>query len=310
MITYIEGSLFLSPAQTLVNTVNTVGVMGRGIARDFRAIYPDMFARYQQKCEKGEFDVGQLMLYPTPNKLIVNFPTKRHWRSPSKIEYIEAGLQTFVNSYADFAITSVAFPQLGCGNGELPWDNQVRPLMEKYLSSLPIDILIHLYDGDGDFVEHVESEKMRAWLRSEPRSLPFSEVWQDISALFREVNPNCLTIAGHQVRLCSDSQSSEDNGLSILVDSEEAIFQLDEIRDIWFKLRNAGFLTERDLPTNLRAVYSVLFEILVLLPYVTKAHLIQESASGEVRQAARESVGLQYVPAFASPRTFSQVAFL
>src|SRR5688500_3804660 len=95
MISYVYGNLFESPAQTLVNTVNTVGVMGQGIALQFKQIYPKMFRAYQQLCEAGEFDIGRLFLHRTPNKLIVNFPTKKHWRQPSKPEYIEAGLLRF-----------------------------------------------------------------------------------------------------------------------------------------------------------------------------------------------------------------------
>ena len=96
MITYVRGNIFEAPAQTLVNTVNTVGVMGKGIALTFKSIYPEMFRQYVELCDAGELDIGRLFLYRTSNKLILNFPTKKHWRNPSKLEYIEAGLQTFV----------------------------------------------------------------------------------------------------------------------------------------------------------------------------------------------------------------------
>ena len=78
MITYIACDLFKSPARVLVNTVNTVGVMGKGIAKDFKQVYPEMFSQYQRICEKGSFDIGTLWLYKTPNKWVLNFPTKRH----------------------------------------------------------------------------------------------------------------------------------------------------------------------------------------------------------------------------------------
>jgi len=142
MITYVIGNLFESPARVLVNTVNTVGVMGKGIAKDFKAIYPDMFREYQKLCESKKLTIGKLWLYKTPNKWILNFPTKTTWKQPAKVEYIESGLETFVRMYAKKGITSIAFPPLGCGNGELDWENQVRPIMEKYLKRLPIDIFI------------------------------------------------------------------------------------------------------------------------------------------------------------------------
>lgn len=99
VLEYVATSLFESPAQTLVNTVNTVGVMGKGIANDFRRLYPDMFERYQAFCAGGKFAVGQLYLYRTPHKWVLNFPTKQHWRSPSRMEWIEAGLQKFLDTF-------------------------------------------------------------------------------------------------------------------------------------------------------------------------------------------------------------------
>ena len=84
MITYVVGDLFRSPARVLVNTVNTVGVMGKGIAKDFKFIYPEMFKQYQVLCEKNLFNIGQLWLYKTHHKWILNFPTKKHWRQPSQ----------------------------------------------------------------------------------------------------------------------------------------------------------------------------------------------------------------------------------
>jgi O-acetyl-ADP-ribose deacetylase (regulator of RNase III) len=145
MIIYINGDLFDSPAQVLVNTVNTVGVMGKGIAREFKRQYPKMFIKYQQYCKSGQLTVGKLWIYKTEEKWILNFPTKTTWREPSRLEYIEAGLKTFVREYVRQGITSVAFPTLGCGNGELEWETQVKPLMESYLSQLPMDVFIYLY---------------------------------------------------------------------------------------------------------------------------------------------------------------------
>lgn len=158
MLTYVYDSIFASPAHVLVNTVNTVGVMGRGIAREFKRIYPDMFAQYQVLCERGLVDVGKLWLYKTPGKWILCFPTKRHWRSPSRVEYIEMGLQKFVRTCMDRGVSSVSFPQLGCGNGGLDWESEVRPLMEKYLGRLPISVFVHLYSADGYRPEHLVPE--------------------------------------------------------------------------------------------------------------------------------------------------------
>ena len=145
MLIYVECNLFQSSANVLVNPVNTVGVMGKGIAKDFKRIYPEMFREYQLLCKNKQFSVGQLFLYKTSDKWILNFPTKTTWRGKSRIEYIEAGLEKFVATYQANEITSIAFPQLGCGHGGLDWENQVRPIMERYLKDLSIMIYIHIF---------------------------------------------------------------------------------------------------------------------------------------------------------------------
>ena len=147
MITYLSGDLFQSPAQVLVNAVNTVGAMGKGIALEFKRKYPEMFSDYQHLCKSGAFDIGQLWLYKSPQKWVLNFPTKRDWRDKSRIEYIELCLTKFIEIYETEGITSISFPRLGCGLGGLNWENEVRPLMERYLSPLPIDIMIHVPDN-------------------------------------------------------------------------------------------------------------------------------------------------------------------
>lgn len=149
MIRYIEGDMFSSPAQVLVNTVNTVGVMGKGLALEFKNQYARMFAYYKGLCEKHRLMVGKLMLWYAPDHWILQFPTKEHWKDPSKLEYIEKGLMTFTRKYADYNISSIAFPKLGCGNGNLQW-SEVKPLMEKYLKELPIDIYIYLGPGNSE----------------------------------------------------------------------------------------------------------------------------------------------------------------
>ena len=144
MITYQQGDLFQSTAHVLVNPVNTVGVMGKGLALKFKKRYPAMFIEYQKQCEQNLLTVGKLWIYKAEDKWILNFPTKQHWRSKSKIEYIESGLQAFVTVYEAEKITSIAYPMLGCGLGGLNWKTQVQPLMETYLNPLPINVQIYV----------------------------------------------------------------------------------------------------------------------------------------------------------------------
>ena len=154
MLTYLHQSILESDAQTVVNTVNTVGVMGKGLAKEFRQRHPEMYKRYRELCQEGKFTIGQLWLWKEEDQWVLNFPTKTTWRRPSKLEYIEAGLQKFVDNYEIRGITEIAFPRLGCGNGGLDWETQVQPLMERYLQPLPIDVYIHNHHQDIGLPEH------------------------------------------------------------------------------------------------------------------------------------------------------------
>lgn len=137
------GNIFESKCNTIVNTVNCVGVMGKGIALEFKKLYPDMYLDYIQKCQDKILQPGKPYLYKNlVGKSILNFPTKNHWRSPSKLSYIIEGLDWFIENYEKLDIQSIAFPPLGCGNGGLTWDI-VGPIMYQKLCNLPIEIEIY-----------------------------------------------------------------------------------------------------------------------------------------------------------------------
>lgn len=140
VITHATGNLLRADTDALVNTVNTVGVMGKGIALQFRRAYPLMFESYQEACQRGEVRIGKMHVWETgmldSPRYIVNFPTKRHWRARSRLQDIEAGLTDLVAVIAELGITSIAIPPLGCGNGGLCW-SEVEPLITSALRSLP-----------------------------------------------------------------------------------------------------------------------------------------------------------------------------
>lgn len=146
MVEIIRGNIFTSKAQTVVNTVNCVGVMGAGIAYEFRLRYPDMYNRYVQICKAKKLDIGSLWLFKAEDKWILNFPTKYDWRFESKVEYLERGLQKFIDTYKDKEIISIAFPVLGASNGGIPEAVSLE-IMRKYLSSCDINIEIYIYDS-------------------------------------------------------------------------------------------------------------------------------------------------------------------
>lgn len=133
MVELKQGTIFDSDAEVLVNTVNCVGVMGAGVALRFRIKYQGFFEQYKKVCDKGLLRPGVLWWYNTPDgKRIMCFPTKTHWKYPSKIEYIELGMRKFVECYKKRGVKTIAFPLLGCSNGRLD-PEMVIPLMVKYL---------------------------------------------------------------------------------------------------------------------------------------------------------------------------------
>jgi|YelNatPaOPRAMG01_1025707.scaffolds.fasta_scaffold24052_4 O-acetyl-ADP-ribose deacetylase (regulator of RNase III) len=144
----INGNIFESKCQTLVNTVNCYGVMGKGLALEFKYRFPQMFKEYYQKCKVKFLKPGILHLWKSDEKWIINFPTKNHWKYPSKIEYIELGLKYFTENYTKWGVKSIAFPELGTNAGGLKWED-VKKIMYKYLEQLKnIEIEIYHYSPD------------------------------------------------------------------------------------------------------------------------------------------------------------------
>lgn len=280
MLTYLTTNLFDSPAQTLVNTVNTVGVMGKGIALIFKQLYPEMYKQYRQLCKTGQFDIGQLYIYRTPNKIIVNFPTKKHWRNPSDEEYIEAGLETFVDKYMQYGISSVSFPQLGCGNGELDWEEQVKPLMERYLKDLPIPVYIHLYAQSPDFVPERLDPDYAQQVQLERRVIPFDRVWQDLQSIV-----SAWKLVGPVPKI--DQERVIFNEAS----NTPLIVYRQDVEDLWNTLRLTGTISADRVPEPIRAdgATDCIFDLLAELSYVRSIEL------QPVKQP-NPSRGLQYVP--------------
>lgn len=303
MITYVKGNLFLSPAQVLVNTVNTVGVMGKGIALEFKNLYPEMFAKYRQLCESGELTIGKLWLYKSPNKWVLNFPTKEHWRQPSRPEYIEAGLQNFARHYARLGIHSIAFPALGSGNGQLDFETQVKPLMERYLAPLPIDIYIYPEGRTTQTLpEHLTPTAFHQWLRTEPVMLPFSEVWDDLQRLLSTPR-QFQTLAAHP-QLFSAELTLDSSGICVHT-PEEIAFDHDTLQSFWQQLRATGFITS-EFATGINGRLVYLGPLFAALNYVSAVQVAHDTLG--LRQ--HPMLGLQLMPAAtAQSRPTHQFAF-
>jgi len=163
MIQYKEGNLLDSSAEALVNTVNTMGVMGKGIALQFKNMFPNNFKQYANACKNQEFKIGQLIVTEEESllsgkKIIINFPTKTNWRLPSEYQYIEIGLTELAKIITEKKINSIAIPPLGSGNGGLDW-NKVKPLIEKHLFN--IDCIINVYEPSSAIQEVMKKERVK-----------------------------------------------------------------------------------------------------------------------------------------------------
>lgn len=269
MITYTRTNIFESNAQVLVNTVNTVGVMGKGLAKEFKRLYPDMFESYQDYCNKKRFQIGNLHLYQTKNKQILNFPTKQNWRSASKLEYIELGLKKFVEQYQQQKINSISFPMLGCGNGGLSWRSEIKPLMHKYLRKLPIDVFIHTASKDIFAPEHKDQKQIDKWLKDEPyylSSMEFiSHIRQEYSKLINEVSNSQLNLS-IEVLFEDDIICIKNGDITLHITD-------DTLRDIWQILKNSGILKANMLSFELATHSNMIMLFLSQLEYLTLTQL-------------------------------------
>lgn len=255
MFEFIEGNIFDSPAQVIVNTVNTVGVMGKGIALEFKKRYPDMFVAYRSVCEKHQLTIGKLMLWRAPDHWVLMFPTKENWRNPSKLEYIEQGLFKFTSTYAEKNISSIAFPKLGCGNGELDWNN-VKPLMEKYLKPLPIDVYIYLGPINSDEPEHKKPKATMDWMKEYAKDISFNGVKDDIIYNTRILPYNFIANGKSYTVKWND-------GLAFLAaGSDEQVFiSEDSFFEIWDELRTKSVFRSPSSDKNKELICAMLLSL-------------------------------------------------
>jgi O-acetyl-ADP-ribose deacetylase (regulator of RNase III) len=286
MIAYVVSDLFQSPAQVLVNPVNTVAAMGKGVARDFRQFYPKMYDQYRSLCERGEFQIGQLWLYKTAHKWILNFPTKQHWRDPSKPEYIEAGLRKFAATYAEKGITSISFPMLGSGLGGLDWETQVRPLMERYLASLPINIFIHVYNADDP--PKADPQVLQEWLHGEPQLPTFAQFWNDLTALLRR---EILFESPEDHSTFQVTFDAEERRVMLsAADQKPLILSESTLADLWHAIRTAGYCAPQNFPSGLDSRASMVVALLTRLDYIRPVKIS--------RSDTPQGIGLQVVSGF------------
>jgi len=215
------GNILESKAHTLINTVNCVGIMGKGIALEFKKRFPEMFRDYKARCDRNEIVQGKPFIYKRLLlPLIINFPTKKHWRSVSNINDIQAGLRYLINHYKEWGVQSLAVPPLGCGNGQLDWQD-VGPII--YNAFEPIDIPVEMYAPFGTHPKMLTREFLSKNLFIKNR---------EKSSLQNSLNPSWLAL------------------VEILYELEKHPYHNPVGRTIFQKI---GYVaTEQNLPTQFR----------------------------------------------------------
>ena len=196
-----------------------------------------MFAAYKKLCDQKRLAPGKLWLWRGEKNWTLNFPTKIHWRNPSKLEWVEAGLDKFQSGYERLGIREISFPRLGCGNGGLSWDD-VRPLMERYLAQLPIEIYIHDFAKDIGLPEHLEEIAKR--LQQECTNDPTFDAFVNGLRRALVLSQNKLTDLNSQEPLVA---WLSDDALKIEARDGEWDFDLEALRGVWISLQN-GLLTK------------------------------------------------------------------
>jgi len=198
----ISGNIFNSTAMAIVNTVNCVGAMGKGIALDFKLRFPEMFREYQRICFQHLLKPGQILPYTKSQPIILNFAIKDDWKDPSRVEWIEETLQKFVDNYHSMGITSVAFPWMGAMNGGLPFET-IQELTRKYLSNLK-DIEVEVYEFDPDVpcklyksLEKIISQEIFSIAELEEYSSIKGRYWEKIINAVKDENTKSINNLCH-----------------------------------------------------------------------------------------------------------------
>ncbi|MBI4546915.1 MAG: macro domain-containing protein [Ignavibacteriae bacterium] len=189
MITFTKGNILQSNAEALVNSVNLQGVMGKGIALTFKKAFPQNYKEYVRACKEKAIDIGKIFVTQTnllSPRYIINMPTKDHWRYPSKLEYIEAGLKDLVKWLSVNRVRSIAFPPLGSGQGKLDW-KMVKFLMMKYLDELSSTIDVIIYEPSSEFSETFEPQ-VRQTSRLTPVRVMLLYLMKQYKTMGNEIN--------------------------------------------------------------------------------------------------------------------------
>lgn len=229
MIKFTNGNMFETPADVRINTANCVGVMGAGVALAFKKKFPDMFKEYKKECSQGNVRPGKPHVWTDyqfeGNTIIINFPTKDHWRQPSKYEYIEDGLKWLRSFLQEKGKVSVTLPALGCGHGGLDW-GKVKELISNYLKDLDADIFVfepadtHKLNGDdqGNIAEELDRNGIHK-INPSDTEYPKHFKGKSSSPLYVKGDASIINKGGLVILSSTKIEEREKNAISLCLNS-------------------------------------------------------------------------------------------
>jgi len=257
--------------------------MGKGIAKAFRERDPAMYEAYRSICDRKLLEPGKLWLWQGSKNWVLNFPTKMHWRSPSRIEWIEAGLKKFVAEYAARDIKEISFPRLGCGNGNLDWED-VNPLMVQYLKDVDIPVYIHDYTVDIGLPEHLEAISRR--LQSEGAGASTFDTFLEAMKRAAELGGDDLVELASRTPF--RASMDDDGNLTIQTDAESWVIERDDLRGVWLSLLT-GLVTRDKAGWSSSKGRDALLSMLSVLPQTRPIQIEGTSKGPEIAVELRPS---------------------
>ncbi len=263
MLISVETEVFLSPAHTLVNTVNTAGVMSSGVSAEFKRFFPGAFSHYRSLCESGQLQPGRLFFYRADFRDLIHLPIKSHWRTTATAQALESGLQKLADTWADYGIHSLAITQFA--EGELEWNSVVKPLLETYLAPLPIPVYLHRSDASDP---RRSVRQIDQFLNLPAADVPIDRLWRDLGRVVRRVYGQFTASDGREVRIAQESGARFKRML--FTPDGEAPIAINEsvLSEFWTMVKAAKLLLPAQFPGGLEAVAPYLLAVLAKTDYV------------------------------------------
>lgn len=263
MLISVESEIFLSPAHTLVNLVNTGGVMSSGVSAEFKRFFPGAFSHYRSLCESGQLQPGRLFLYNGDFRDIVHLPIKAHWRTAASAQILESGLQKLADTWADYGIQSLALPRLD--EGDLHWESVVKPLFETYLAPLPIPVYVHQSSATDPRRSVRQIEQL---LNLPPSKVPFDRLWRDLGRIVRRVYGKFVTEDGRDVIVAQESGARFKRLLFSPADGSPVGITESVLSEFWTMVNAARLLVPAQFPNGLEPIAPYLLAVLAKVEYV------------------------------------------